>query len=235
MKITIHQPEHMPWLGFFHKIAQADTVVLLDNVQFRKNYYQNRNKIRTADGWAWVTVPVSHNLKTLIKDVAVVPDRRWKKKWCDSIFHAYLKSRHFNDYYGGIKKVVDTDVGLLSDINIRLINTICGFLGIKTDFVRASQMGMEGSGSDLIFSICRKLKADTYISGISGRDYLELDSFRKCGTEVVFQEFHHPVYKQLFEPFIPCMSIIDLIFNYGDKSLEIINGTGVPVMEKVFL
>ncbi len=234
MRITIHQPEHMPWLGFFHKMAQADTFVFLDNVQFSKNYFQNRNKLRTTDGWVWLTVPVKRTLETLIQDVTISRDARWKRKWRDTIFYSYKKAKFFDAYFQGIDDVISGDWEKLCDLNEVLIQLFAGFLGIRPTFMKASELEVTGRGSDLIFSICKTLGAKTYLSGISGREYLDLNKFESSGIEVMMQEFHHPVYKQIHEPFIPCMSVIDLLFNYGGKSLDIINGIGVPVLEEVF-
>ena len=246
MRVTIHQPEHIPWLGFFHKIIKADQIILLDNVQFRKNYYQNRNKIRTADGWTWITVPVKHDSETLIKDVTIASDKRWRKKWIDSIYFSYKKAKYFDNYSEGLIGIINDHSCNLTNLNTSLIKILCKFLKIEVDFVLASTLGVEGKGkgkgkdkgkdkgSDLILNICRKTDAKVYHSGISGKDYLKTEDFADNGIKVIFQEFHHPIYKQQYEPFVSCMSIIDLLFNHGDKSLNVINGIGVDVMEEVF-
>lgn len=235
MTITIHQPEHIPWMGFFHKIYRVDTFVILDNVQFSKNYFQNRNKIRTKDGWQWVTVPVAKTLETLIKDVTIVANLRWKDKWCDSIYFSCKKAKFFNNYFAQICSTVQKEYDKLSDLNIDLIKLLCKFLNIKTKILLASELKENGKASALLLNICKALDAKAYLSGVSGREYLNLEDFKREGINVIFQEFHHPIYKQLYEPFIPCMSVIDLLFNYGDKSLDIINGVGIPVMEEVFI
>lgn len=235
MNVAIHQPEHLPWLGFFHKMVKSDIFVILDNVQFRKNYYQNRNKVRISTGWSWVAVPITHTLKTLIKDVAISDNPNWKRKWHNMIYLSYKKSPFFDAYYKDIDSALHADCGSLSEFNIILIKLLCKFLNINTRLVYASQIGVSGSGSGLILDICKKLNATIYISGVSGREYLKLDDFVRENIEVIFQEFHHPIYKQLYEPFIPCMSTIDLLFNHGYDSLDIINGKGVPVMERIFL
>ncbi|MBF0557351.1 MAG: WbqC family protein [Nitrospirae bacterium] len=234
MRITIHQPEHLPWLGFFHKMSGADRFVLLDNVQFSKNYFQNRNKARTADGWTWLTVPVSRTIDTLIKDVTISDDFRWKRKWKDTICYAYKKAPYFDKYFESIDNVMSNSSNNLCDFNVALIKCLAGSLNITTDLIMASELNSKGSGSDLILSICKEVGSSSYVSGISGRNYLKLDEFETAGIDVEFQEFHHPVYKQLYGPFIPCMSVIDLLFNCGDKSLDIIKGIGVQVMEEVF-
>ena len=235
MKVTIHQPEHLPWLGFFHKVAQAELFVILDNVQFRKNYFQNRNKIRTAGGWTWVKVPVTHGSDTLIKDIAISDDSRWGKKWWGTIFYSYKKANFFEKYSGKLHDTVNREWKLLSELNIALIEILLGYLGVDVKIVKASDLSVKGKGSELILEICKEAGASTYLSGISGKDYLKTEDFRKEDIEIVYQEFHHPIYKQLHEPFMPCMSVIDLLFNHGDDSLDIINGIGVPVMDKIFL
>lgn len=232
--ITIHQPEHIPWLGFFNKISKADVCVLLDNVQFRKNYFQNRNRIRTVQGSSWVTVPSNYSSGTLIKDVTIANDSRWKKKWWDTILMAYSKSRYAETYLDRFRMEIDKDWTNLSSLNISLINIINKFLDINVQFVLASELQVEGKGSDLILNICKKLDTNIYISGISGKDYLKPDDFKKENINIEFQIFNHPIYKQLYEPFIPCMSAIDLLCNYGSDSLNIINGINTQVMNRIF-
>ena len=235
MRVAIHQPEHMPWLGFFHKISMADAYVVLDNVQFRKNYFQNRNKIRTSNGWTWLTVPVNYTIETLIKDVDIASDLRWKKKWLDTIYFSYKKAKYPHYYFEQVHKVLNENCSNLSNLNISLIKLLCKFLEIKTNIIFASQLNVEGKGSDLLLNICKKLRATTYLSGISGKEYLRLTDFAREGIKIILQDFHHPIYEQLYKSFIPRMSVIDLLFNYGNKSLGIINGIDVPVMEEVFL
>jgi len=235
MRITIHQPEHLPWAGFFHKISDVDTVVILDSVQFRKNYFQNRNKIRSSDGWSWITVPVYRRLDTLIKDVTIVMNQYWQRKWIDSIYHAYKKATYFEEYFDRLAAEINKNEEKLSLLNFALIKIIGEWLGIKTDFIFSSQLDVKGKGNELILDICKSLNATTYLSGVSGKEYLSLDDFTRGDIRVEFQEFYHPIYSQLYEPFIPCMSIIDILFNYGKKSLEIVKGKGVPVMEHIFI
>jgi hypothetical protein len=236
MKVTIHQPEHMPWLGFFHKLNMADVYVVLDDVQYRKNYFQNRNKIRTANGQCWLSVPAKYKFGQHIKDVIIDnSNERWKRKYWESINLSYKKARFFNQYSEAIKSILDREWIYVSELNQRLILKCIEFLGINSVIFKSSELNVEGSGSTLILNICKKLKAEVYISGISGKDYLNILDFEEAAIDVIFQEFHHPIYNQLYKPFIPGMSVIDLLFNYGEKSLDVIKGFDVPVMEGVFL
>lgn len=238
MKVTIHQPEHMPWLGFFHKINMADIYVVLDNVQYCRRYFQNRNKIRIKDGWQWVTVPLKKENRDelLIKDAKILRgELKWKQKNIQSIYHNYCRSKYFKYFWGEFKSIYTENYVYLLDLNLALIRFFLEKLGIKKDILLASNLNISGKKGDLMFNICRALKADRYISGVSGKDYLDFQKFNSNGIEIIMQEFHHPIYSQPYEPFVCCMSIIDLLFNYGNKSLDIIRGKGVSVMEKVFL
>lgn len=238
MKVAIHQPEHMPWLGFFHKINMADVYVVLDSVQYRRRYFQNRNKIRVKDGWKWLIVPLDKETRDdlLIKDARVFNgDLKWREKNIDTVYHNYCKAKYFSQYWDEFKAVYSADYLHLVDMNMHLLSLFFQKLGIKNKILFVSSLGVSGEKGDLILNICDAIKAKVYISGISGRDYLDLARFRDKGIEIVIQEFHHPLYQQLHEPFIPCMSVIDLLFNYGKESLGIINGLGVPVIEEVFL
>ena len=235
MIVTIHQPEHLPWLGFFHKISRAELFVVLDSVQYRKNYFQNRNRIRTANGWTWLTVPVKRNINTLIKDVEIDNNQNWRKKCWNSIYFTYKKAPFFCEYSNVLENFYKQDWINLCELNIQLIKQFLRFLYSEPVILRSSEMDVQGKGSKLILNICKEVDADTYISGIFGKEYLKLSDFKEAGIEVIFQEFHHPIYKQLYEPFIPGMSIIDLLFNHGPDSLDILMGRGVPVMDKISL
>jgi hypothetical protein len=214
----------------------ADMYVLLDSVQFRKNYFQNRNKIRTIDGWHWLTVPVNNTFGQSIKDVLIDPNnKRWKKKYWDSIFFSYKKAPYFDRYTNPIRPIFEEGWTHISELNSALILKFLEFLGMRTKVIKSSTLNVKGNASSLILNICQEVGATLYISGISGKDYLNIKDFEKAGIEIVFQEFHHPIYNQLYEPFIPCMSILDLLFNQGDRSLDIINGIGVKVVDEIFL
>ena len=238
MKITIHQPEHMPWAGFFQKVYMADIYVVLENVQYRRRYFQNRNKIRTKDGWQWVTVPVEKDDRDelLIKDVLISKeDRKWKRENLGRIYHGYCKAPYFKPYWDDFKNIYAKDHQYLGEFNKGLLRFFFGVLGLNKKIVSSSELNVSSKKGDLIFDICKTLGADTYISGISGKDYLDIQKFKDQNIEVVMQEFHHPIYEQQFDPFVPCMSIIDLLFNCGGRSLDIINGVNVPVMSELFL
>ena len=234
--MTIHQPEHIPWLGFFDKVSQADTVVLLDNVPFRKNYFQNRNKIRTQPGWTWLTVPVLAKgmSSQLIQEVQINNAVDWQSKHWKSVTQSYSKAPFFPKYSNFLKQIYDRQWTYLVDLNEEIIGHIIHQLGIKVKTIKASILGVTGRGTDLLLQICQKLNTGIYLSGISGKDYLEESKFTGQGIKVIYQEFYHPIYRQMYEPFLPGISTIDLLFNQGDKSLDILKGVGVARMDRLF-
>lgn len=238
MRVTIHQPEHIPWLGFFHKVNLADVYVVLDNVQYRRRYFQNRNKIRTKDGWQWLVVPLvkEERDELLIKDAKLsIEARKRREDNLQTIYCNYSKANFFKEYWEEFKNIYGGDYIFLSDLNTALLKFFFAKLGIRARIIFASTLGLKESKGDLMLEICRKLGASLYVSGVSGRDYLDFQKFKDNAIEVAIQEFHHPIYRQIFEPFIPCLSVLDLLFNCGDRSLEIINGINTAVMEQVFL
>lgn len=240
MIVTIHQPEHLPWLGFFDKMRQAELFVLLDNVQYRHKYFQNRNKIRSANGETWLNVPVltKGRREQLINEVEIDNrEVRWREKCWVSISLNYRKAQFFQRYSDFFRDLYEKEWYLLTDLNEFIIRYIAGELNLDVKLVKASELPVSGSGEGLILDICKEVGAKTYISGISGvggRGKEFESEFAKEGIEVVYQEFFHPVCQQVYEPFIPGMSIIDLLFNYGDRSLDVLQGIGVERMDTLF-
>lgn len=227
MVIAIQQPEHVPWLGFFDKMASVDEYVYLDNVQFKKRYFENRNKIRTADKWGWLTVPVITKglYRQKINEVEIDNSRDWRKKYLNSIRASYGRSDFFKDVFYGLEDLINKEYKRLLDLNLSLIQFVRAYTGINTPVSKSSDIS-EGKGSDLILDICLKRKAHVYISGPDGRDYLKLEDFKKNNIEVRYHDYMHPEYKQLNQPFISHMSVIDLLFNCGKEALGIIKMKG---------
>lgn len=214
--VTIHQPEAFPWLGFFHKMSQADCYVFLDNVQFRKNYFQNRNQFLTNNGTIYLSIPLSLSDTKLIKEARIKNELPWKKQHLDTIYHSYSKTSYFSQHYSFLVEHYNKEIEYLVDFNIPIINYIKDFLGIKAELLRASELKVDGRSSDLLLSICKELGASAYLSGRDGRNYLDLKLFEEANIDVVFQEFTHPSYQQYKRSeFVPCMSTFDLLFNHS--------------------
>lgn len=227
MIVTIHQPEHLPWLGYFHKMALADCYVLLDNVQFRKNYFQNRNKIMGVNGPMWLTVPVSiaGHTDSILATTSISGQGNWRKKYWKSIQSSYSKHPFYPCYAEAIETIIFNDWQYLVDLNIALINFFAGVLGIEKKIIRASTLDVKGKRSELLLDICRATKATTYLAGPSGADYLDEELFRNANVTVTYHVFCHPEYSQLKQQeFTSHLSVLDLIFNHGPESYRILLG-----------
>lgn len=225
MVVAAHQPQYLPWLGYFHKIDRADIFVLLDNVQFKKNEWQNRNKIKTAQGWQWLTVPVLHKYPQLINEVMINNKVNWQHKQRQAILSNYRKAPHYDRLGGFFEDIFSTFWQLISQLNVAVVKRLNAILGIDTPLYCASELGgFPQDPDERLIAITKHFRADTYLAGAGGRGYMDLDKYSQSGTEVIFQDFKHPVYSQLFGEFEPFMSVIDLIFNHGEKSLTIIRG-----------
>lgn len=236
MRLTIHQPEFLPWLGFLHKISLADTVVILDDIQYRHQYFQNRNKIRTKDGWTWLIIPVMHQAldEWQINKVEIDEKNRWRRKIIGSIEVNYSKCPFFTEYWPELKEIFNKDYNRLIDLNMEIIRYFFRVFGMERKILFSSEFGLSSKKGELVFDICKTTGATTYISGISGKEYLDMARFAQAEIPVEFQEFHHPIYMQRYSPFIPCMSSIDLLFNHGPNSKYILKGVGVETIESVF-
>ena len=236
--MTIHQPEHAPWLGFFDKAREADVLVLLDRTQFRKNYFQNRNRIRGDRGAIWLTVPVlTKGRSTQPIDEVLIDERtnpRWREKCWASLSQHYQQAEWWAAHRPALEALYHTRWERLVDLNEAWITYLLNALSIRAKVMKASSLSVDGERSELLLAICRELCAGTYLSGISGKDYLDLHAFDRAGIAVEFQEFHHPIYRQRYEPFVPCLSAADLLLNHGPSSRDILEGVGVPVMQELF-
>ncbi len=224
MILTAHQPVYLPWLGLFHKIALAETFVYFDQVQYLPKDWMNRNKIRTKSGSIWLTVPVLRkgyrDLKT--SEIEINNSIDWQKKHLRSISLNYKKSPYFENYIPFFEDVYSRKWKFLGELNEYMLKWFLDELGIKVNFLNANDFKFQGEKSSLILNMCKELNASTYIFGTLGKDYADVQEFEKNNIGLIFQNYNHPKYSQLYREFISHMSIIDLLFNHGPKSLEII-------------
>jgi len=228
IKLTIHQPEHLPWLGLIDKISQADIFVVLDTVQYRKNYFQNRNKIRTSNGWQWLTVPIQdQSLKTPINRIKISYDRDWQKKYLKSLKLNYGRAKYFTQYYPKIEIIINSSPKYLADLNHRLLEQILDWFKIRVRIIKSSDLklgNIKDGGSAVVLRHCQKLNCKYFLSGEYGKDYLHISDFEKAKIHVIFHHFKHPIYQQLYKPFLTGMSAVDLLFNNGPDSKKILWG-----------
>lgn len=224
--IAIHQPNYIPWQGFFYKMMKSDTFVFLDNVQYSKNSIINRNKIKTANGEMWLTIPVltKNAFRQAINEVKINNTADWSRKHLNAITQNYAKSQFFRDYQDKLTEIYTQRWDKLVDINKVFIKFIADCLDIKREFVTASGLGVSGESTDLLIGICKKLNADTYLSGRGGKKYLDEEKFEAAGIKIEYTNFKQPQYEQLYGDFMPNLSTLDLLFNKGADSRRILEG-----------
>lgn len=224
MIVTIHQPQYLPWLGYFDKIDKSDIFVILDNVQYKKNEWQNRNRIKTANGWQWLSVPVLYKFPQKINQVRINNRVDWRRKHLNALSINYGKSPYLNEYRSFLEDTFLKEWEYLVDINIYFLESFIQTMGIDTKTLLASKLSLREDPTYRLIDICKEAGADTYLAGKDGRNYMDIEIFEKENINIIFQDFQHPTYNQLFGNFEPNMSVIDLLFNYGEESLNIISG-----------
>lgn len=217
-------------------MSKVDKFILVDHVQFSTKGFQNRNRIRTSSdprGWAWLTVPVITSDKgpQKISEVKIDNSTPWARQHWKAIYFNYKKTPFFAEHESFFKELYAKKWDKLADLNETIIYYLNEKLGIKVPLVKSSEYDFKGHKSDLIVELCNEFKADTYLSGPGltaegGKHYIEEDKLKENNIQLKFSDFKHPAYPQRFAPFIEKMSAIDLLFNCGPKSLEIIKASG---------
>jgi hypothetical protein len=225
MVVGIHQLHYLPWLRYFHKIASCDIFVALDNIQFNKNGWQNRNKIKNPRGWVYLTVPVIQRFQQNLEDVKIDNNTRWRDIHRNALNTNYGKSGYFKEYKNFFEEIYKKEWDYLNVLTYEMLLFFVQALGIKTKIIRSSELKVEGEDTTRLLNICKILGADTYLSGAyAARVYLEPKLFEEAGIKIVYQEWHCPAYTQQFNHlgFIPDLAIVDLLFNEGGRSLGIL-------------
>lgn len=222
-----HQPNYLPYLGVFAKAAQADVFVIVNNVQFVKRGsfgFQNRTRIRTPQGWAWLTVPVLTKGKyhQEIRETQINNALPWRRKHWKSILLSYQTAPHFPEHGGFFEALYRKEWDLLQDLNIEIIRYLLSSLGVRTKVLVSDDAGIHGKATDLIIDICKKTGADTYLHGKHGADYADFAAIEAAAIKNVVLNYQHPVYPQCHPGFEPYMGAIDLLFNCGERSLDIL-------------
>ncbi|KAA3602784.1 MAG: hypothetical protein DWQ06_06320 [Calditrichaeota bacterium] len=226
MLVSVHQPQFFPWLGYFDKINKADIFVILDNVQYKKNEWQNRNKIKTQNGSQWLTVPVNYKFPQKMNEVTLDKKSKWQNKHLNGIKTNYSKTPYFADYFEVVEKIYSESSNSIAEFNTFLVKEICGILGIQTPIHIASELGeFTESPDERLIEICQHFGSKKYLAGSGGKGYMNLEKFSNSEIEVIFQSYTHPTYPQLFGDFLNGVCILDLIFNCGKESLKILSET----------
>jgi hypothetical protein len=219
--VGIHQPNFLPWIGYFYKILKSDIFVFLDNVQFTKNSFQNRVKIKTKEGAKWLTLPILHNFGQLTKDVLINNNEKWREKHLKTLEANYRKTPFYKEIASFIQGIYfHKEWTLMTELNIKLLTDVCECLSIKTKFILASSLNVKGTSTDLLINIIKKVNGNIYLSGKGGANYQQAEAFSQAGINLVYTDFKHPTYPQYWSDFSQGLSIIDYLFNCGNTGFS---------------
>jgi hypothetical protein len=223
--VGILQPGYLPWLGFFEQLYSCDVFVLYDDVQFEKGSWRNRNRIKSPQGPVWLTVPVLLKGRgfPLIKDVKINSSIPWSKKHIKTITQNYAKAPFFEAYCDGFFAILERPFKYLIDLDLELISWLAYQLNITTPMVLSSELAIHGSRTQRLIDIIRTLDGNVFYEGSAGSNYINVDEFRDAGIDVVFQDYQHPVYPQLYGDFVSHLSTLDLLLNCGREGLKILS------------
>lgn len=220
--IGILQPGYLPWLGFFEQLYKSDIFIIYDDVQYDKNSWRNRNRIKTSNGIEWLTIPVHGKITSKILDIVIDNSKDWRRKHLKAIEVNYRKAPYFKDYWKIFEKILNQEWEKLIDLNMALICEINKILGINTKIEFSSKLNIIGDKINRLINICKYFDADVFYEGTAGKNYIDEKIFDEAGIKIKFQDYKHPVYHQIYGDFVPYLSIVDLIFNEGPKSLQIL-------------
>jgi hypothetical protein len=220
---VILQPSYIPWRGYFHQIRKADVFVFYDDVQYDTNGWRNRNRVKTPNGTQWLTIPVlskgAHAPGAVISDIRIDWHRPWSKKHWATLQQVYRKAPHFGRYRELLESFYARTSELLADFTIDLTIALAAELGISgVTYHRSSALPAEGTKTDRLVSILRHLGATHYVSGPSAKDYLEEDKLTANGISLEYMVYNYPDYPQLYPPYDPQVSILDLLFMTGPEA-----------------
>jgi hypothetical protein len=223
--VTISQPRYLPACSYIHRMLLSDIFVYLDNVKYSPRDWENRNKLKLSDGNAvWITVPVLHEHgDQLIRDTRINNESNWPRKHLNTLLYNYSKAGYFNNYIGFFLDVYSRKWDYLEELNIAIVEFFIKQLGLSCRFLKASELGVEGKGQELLTDICRRVGADVYLSGPMGSHYIHADHFGERNIKLVYHDYKCSEYPQMYGEFLPWMSFLDLLFNCGEESLSYLN------------
>ena len=224
---VILQPSYIPWRGYFDQILKADVFVFYDDVQYDKHGWRNRNRIKTPQGSQWLTIPVAAKGNITqsknIKDIPIVYDRDWVHQHLENLKGSYSRTPYYREYLDLLMPFYKKRYELLADFTIDTTIALAGKLGVgKERFIRSSELGIEDDRNQRLINICRRLNATHYISGPSAQDYIDRQLYADADIQLSFIKYDYPEYPQLYPPFDPQVTILDLLFTLGGDTLKYI-------------
>lgn len=230
-KVVIHQPDFVPYLGFFHRFLHADFYIALDHVQYvngSSRAWTHRDKIKTDQGEKWLTISVKKAPRdTAINQIELSTDISWRQDNLHLLEQNYRKAPCYRELIPEIERLYSQSFLLLRDFNMASIEMLMDMLDVRIPWVLSSSLDPVGAKNELLVDLLKKVSATHYLSGVGARDYFEPEPFAQAGVEVIWQDFTHPVYAQQFGDFVPYLSALDVLFNHGvTASREILRRAG---------
>lgn len=231
MRLAILQPFYLPYPGVFEQIRLADVFVFYDDVQFVPRSWQSRNRILTAQGPTWLTVPVrtKGQHRPAIDEVRIDDGQGWRQRHLRTIQHAYARAEHHDWLWERLEPVYAEGHERLADLNIALTRRLCSLLAVDARFLRSSELGVSGTASQRILDHCLEVGASRYLTGLGARDYLDERSFAAKGIELEYFEYDDAHYPQLHGAFVERLSVVDLLANVGPEAATWLPGRGRAV------
>jgi hypothetical protein len=215
MRLSAHQSAYLPWFGYLQRIAISDAFVVLDNVQFEKNSFTNRNRIKNPNGINWLTVPVHlrNHLSQTVLDLEIANSNSWRKKHWKSIVSNYAKATEFSKHEEFFGSIYLQNWNRLRDLNNAILKYFLKLLEIDTPIYYQSELSIDGKKQDLILNLCEHFGSEAFIFGPEARNYVEPERFEGRGIDILFHEYSDIPYPQLWGDFVPNLSAIDVLFN----------------------
>jgi hypothetical protein len=228
VRVAIHQPHYLPWLGYLDKLDSADVFIVLDTVQFKKHEWQNRNRIRTKDSWQWLTVPIVDRFPERIDRVEINGRTDWQRKHAQALRLHYGSAPHWASAGPELTALLQKEWTRLCDLNLAVLDLLCRSLAITTPRRLASTLQAREEPTDRLIDLCRAVGGTVYLAGQGAarpqgaESYMDFGRFSRAGIQVQVQDYRHPEYPQRYTPFVSHLAVVDLLFNCGPESLQIL-------------
>lgn len=221
--VVIHQPDFIPYIGFFHRLLYSDIFIILDDVQFLRRGWHHRDMIKTKDGKKWLNLGIKKTPQNTKINEIYLNNENWKMQHLQILEQSYKKAPFFKEIFPFIENLYSQEYEKMIDINLAFIKTLLELFDINIDIHFSSNYEINSKSNELLSDLLKRVDANQYLSGIGAKDYFDTIPFDEANIKVIWQEFKHPIYPQLHGEFIPYLSSIDLFFNCGiKKSREIL-------------
>ena len=228
--ICIHQPDFVPYLGFFHRLLLSDHFIILDDAQYIKGGWQNRDQIKGRNGPVWLTLSIVKRFPQAINEVMLQDDPQWIEDNLNLLRECYARAPYFDEVFPHIEAVYRGGHRRMIDLNIAMLQLAFDYFEIDIPMSFASQHALQSKSTQRLVDLVQLQGGTTYLTGTGSRDYLDEALFTQAGIEVEWQRFKHPVYPQQYGDFVPMLSCLDVLFNCGRESAALLRSTEASLL-----